>query len=460
MCWRGLIAAGLVYGVWAHGPGRADLTTNRCSARVQVHDCPASPIAPPFETWQTTVLRDVTLIDGAGGPPRPHMTIVITGERITQIAPTSQAPLSDAATVLDVTGQYVIPGLIDSHVHVTNHTRAIEAHLARALQGGVTTVRDMGGDTAWVGELSERVTAEGVASPRIYFAVPVSGVYRLGRPRSLAARPNAFSVVPWLMTVADQTPVRTSARWIKTAGARGVKIYSDLSNQRTRELADAARAEGLKVWGHARIFPGRPSEAVTAGVEVLSHSSMLACEASDEAADPCDHGARLESSAFTRLFALMRERGAILDATLAVLHFLTVANGGDPKQRASAPQFVFGAEATRRAHALGIRIAAGTDLFLLRGASRPSIHDEMELLVTYAGLTPLEAITAATRTGAEILGLERELGVIEVGKLADLVVLTADPAHDIRNTRRISVVLQGGRVFPAETSHGWKLTAR
>lgn len=143
----------------------------------------------------------------------------------------------------------------------------------------------------------------------------------------------------------------------------------------------------------------------------------------------------------------MHERGTVLEPTLAVQRHISIAGGGNPKRAGSVSISDWGTAVTRRAHAFGVRIAAGSDLPLGHSLLAPMIHDEMELLVTSAGLTPHEAITAATRTNAEILGVQGTTGTLEVGKLADVVVLAADPTRDIRNTRCVTHVIKGGHVI-------------
>jgi imidazolonepropionase-like amidohydrolase len=392
------------------------------------------------------VLADVTLIDGNGGAPLPGMTLVLAGDHIADIFPSGQKPLPRDAVVLDLHDRYVIPGLIDSHVHVTRRPDEVTRGLAQLLREGVTAVRDMGGDPAWLADLNETTASPLAPSPRVKFAVVLAGPMPFGRPRRLPTIAGTLAgVLPWLVTFADHTPVRQTATFARTVGAVGIKVYSDIPSTRVRELAGESHRQGLKVWGHTRIFPGKPSDAVNAGVEVLSHSTLLACEVA-QADRSCDYKAKVDSPALDRLFSLMRDQGTILEPTLAVQRDASIAAGANPRHLESTPSYRWGIAVTRRAHALGVRIAAGSDLPLLESLSAPAIHQEMELLVT-AGLTPLEAITAATRTGAEILGESAVRGTLEIGKQADIVVLAADPTRDIRHTRQVSHVIKGGHMI-------------
>jgi imidazolonepropionase-like amidohydrolase len=148
----------------------------------------------------------------------------------------------------------------------------------------------------------------------------------------------------------------------------------------------------------------------------------------------------VDSEAITRLLRLMKDKGTILDETL----FVTSAG----KRGEDDPVWLWSVAATRRAHELGVTLAAGTDSFGQPSADAvANIHKEMQLLVEKCGLTPLEAIAAATSGGAKVLGIERGYGTIQPGKIADLVVLREDPSGDIRKTTGIAAVVKGGVVW-------------
>jgi imidazolonepropionase-like amidohydrolase len=180
---------------------------------------------------------------------------------------------------------------------------------------------------------------------------------------------------------------------------------------------------------------------VAAGVDAVSHASLLAWERPGPLPAFSDRS-RPEPPApdSPRIRALLREmarRRTVLDATLFVL--------ADARPGVAA----WSAAVTRAAWAAGVPVSAGTDSIGVDApGTLPNIHEELRLLVEQAGLTPLEAITAATLNGARAIGVEERLGTIAPGKAADLVVLSADPTADIRNTREIVWVFRGGRRFP------------
>jgi imidazolonepropionase-like amidohydrolase len=203
-----------------------------------------------------------------------------------------------------------------------------------------------------------------------------------------------------------------------------------------RPLVREAHRQHLLVWAHATLFPARPSEVVDAGVDVVSHASLLAWEGTPRLPG-VNERRRVQPPAvddprIQRLLREMARRGTTLDATLFVM--------GDAPPRMQR----WCAEVTRAAWNAGVPISAGTDSIGVDApGTLPNIHEELRLLVQ-AGIPPLAAITAATRNGARAIGIESSRGTIAPGKAADLVVLSADPMADIRHTLNIVLVFRDG----------------
>ena len=418
---------------------------------------------------ETIALADVTVIDGDGGPLKPRMTLIISGDRIVDMFSTGSKKLPSGAQVIDLSNHYVIPGLIDSHYHfmLGMRSKAAEEALRRfAFLGGITTVRDMAGDAIALAELAKLVADRDVPSPRVYFSALMAGPTHLlgdrrvdqishGRPRGEA---------PWARAITSETDIAKAVSEAKASGATGIKIYTDLTPEIVARLTAEAHKQGLKVWSHAALYPGRPSDAVRAGVDVISHSNLAIVEAMDKVPqryagsylllDYNSYG--VESKTVSDLLQLMLERGTFLDPTLLVTARLEKTEPGkifrDPARMAEwSYQF------TMRAHIRKIPIVAGTDVQESPGAREfPNIHTEMELLVAKAGMTPLEAITAATRNGAQVLSISKSFGTIAPGKVADLVVLSADPSTDIRNTTKIVYVIKGGKLHKRDSATAQK----
>jgi imidazolonepropionase-like amidohydrolase len=424
----------------------------------------ANPRTKPNEIL---VLTNVTVIDGNGGRPVPKMTVVISGERIADMFATGKKRIPAGATVMNLTGHYLIPGLIDSHCHfmLGLRNKETEETLHRfAFLGGITTVRDMAGDAIALADLAKTAADGTVECPRVYFSALMAGPTHLlgdrrvdqishGQPRGEA---------PWARAVSPETDIAKVVSEAKATGATGIKIYTDLAPEIVAKITAEAHRQGLKVWSHAAIYPGRPSDAVRAGVDVISHSNLIIAEAMEKVPQQyagsyplLDYNAAgVESKAVSDLLQLMLVKGTFLDPTMVVISQLEKTEKGkifqDPQQMAEW-SYMF----TMRAHIRRIPIVAGTDVQETPATRQfPNIHTELELLVTKAGLTPLEAITAATRNGAQVLGISDSCGTIAPGKVADLVVLIADPSTDIRNTTKIAYVIKGGKVHKREVAVG------
>src|SRR5438876_12088995 len=405
---------------------------------------------PLTKANEILVLTDVTVIDGNGGRPVPNMTVVISGEHIADIFASGKKQLPAGATVMNLRGHYLIPGLIDSHYHFMLGLRSKETEDALhrfAFLGGITTVRDMAGDAIALSELARTAADPTVECPRVYFSALMAGPSHLkgdtrvdqishGRPRGDA---------PWARAITPESDIVKAVSEAKATGATGIKIYTDLTPEIVTKITAEAHKQGLKVWSHAAIYPGRPSDAVGAGVDVISHSNLIVAEGMNEVLQQYKgsyilldyNSVGVELKAISDLLRLMLEKGTFLDPTMVVISQLEKTEKGkifqDPQQMAEW-SYMF----TMRAHIRRIPIVAGTDVQETPTTrSLPNIHTEMELLVTKAGLTPIEAITAATRNGAQVLGISDSYGTIAPGKIADLVVLSADPSADILNTRKI-----------------------
>lgn len=413
----------------------------------------------------TLALTNVTVIDGNGGRPQPNMTILISDGRIDQLFPTGSKKIPVGASVLKLDKHYVIPGLIDSHYHFMIGMRSKEAEesLRRfALMGGITSVRDMAGDAVALSELA-KIAADGeVQSPRVYFSALMAGPSHLlgdrrvdqvsrGKPRGEAA---------WAKAVTADTDIVKAVSDAKATGATGIKLYTDLDPEIVTRIVAEAHRQGLKVWSHASIYPGKPSDAVKAGVDVISHSNLIVPEGmltvpakysgSYQLLDYSSVG--IEAKPISELLQLMLDKGTVLDPNMLVTARLGKTKPGDifkdPARMAHWSNTF-----TLRAHIRRVPIVAGTDVNENPGTRDfPNLHTELELLVDEAGMTPLEAITAATRNGAQILGIADSYGTVGPGKVADLVVLSADPSLDIRNSTKIVYVIKGGVLHKRNTA--------
>jgi cytosine/adenosine deaminase-related metal-dependent hydrolase len=399
------------------------------------------------------VLRNVTVIDGTGAAPRPGMAVVIQGPIIRNIVPDSSLVIPANADVRDLAGRWVMPGLIDAHVHLatnpsTQDTRdRVERRLRNALEGGVIAVRDMAGDGRELAALARDAAVGDIASPLIRYSALFAGPDFFSDPRVQSSSAGVVAgTAPWARAIRDTTDLRQAVAEARGTGAAGIKLYGSLDSASVARIAAEARRQRLGVWAHLALFPARPSDVVTGGAGVVSHAPLLAWEVAEtlpgvSQRQQYDVTLTADHPALRAVLNAMRERNVILEPTLHVFR----DDPGLPDTATERRRSRLAAEFTRAAYRAGVRIAAGTDGIGGEGPNTlPNIHEELALLVA-AGLTPADAIVAATSTNAEVLGISATHGTLAAGKSADLLVLGADPTVSIRNTRTIEMVVQRGR---------------
>lgn len=408
------------------------------------------------------LLTHVGLIDGTGAPLQKDMTIAIEGDRIADVYPAGSKPDPKDAQVRDLGGRYVIPGLIDAHVHIADIEPDIEHYrpfLRALLLGGVTGLRDMAGDDRLLGYLAREANSDALESPDIFYAALMAGPTFFHEDNRVpdASKGVLLGFAPWMQAITAGTDLPLAVAEAKGTGATGLKLYANLPASSVAAITAEAHRQGLRVWTHAAIFPAKPGDAVEAGVDTISHSPYLVWEAAPHVPD--DYGARAQGDfehvppdapRILALFREMKQRGTILDATLSVFKYLVEQRPGSAGRGILPWTYAV----TRLAHEHGVLVDAGTDGFALplKGDdpdlhAMPTVHQEMALLVEHCGFTPVEAIRAATQVGAMALGQSAQRGTLTPGKLADLVVLDADPARDIRNTTRIDFVVKNGKMY-------------
>jgi imidazolonepropionase-like amidohydrolase len=404
-------------------------------------------------------LEYVTVVDGTGAPPLRSRTVVMSEGRITDIFSSGTKPLPPGAERHRLPGMYVVPGLIDAHVHVTTYTTRSgqDSLLALLFQSGVTSVRDMAGDAVALSQLQRAANESGSPWPRIYYSAVMAGpTFMASDPRTIPAShgvPPGPS--PWLRAIYHTTIFGLAVDVAKWTGATAVKLSADLDAGAVSRLTAEAHRQGMKVWAHAAVIPARPGDAVRAGVDVISHADILIAEALSRMPATFAEARLLRQydsvpvtdTSLTRLLREMKASRTMLEPTLLTARLMAARASGDTSRRFMWTIDRWSYDITRRAHDLGIPIVAGTDRMGIPGRdSLALIHDELELLVREAGLSPLEALQSATQNGARAIGIEKDYGTIQIGKVADIVVLRADPLADIRNTRTVVYIIKAGRL--------------
>lgn len=398
-----------------------------------------------------TLYADAIVIDGTGAPAHPHQDILVRGERIVSIAPHGTIAEGATARQVDLAGRYVIPGLIDSHVHLAtppNNVRA-KALLRRNLFGGVTAVRDMADDLRPVGELSREALTGEIPAPDIYYAALMAGPPFFQDKRVLAvsvgARPGT---APWMQSIDDATDLPAAVTLARGTSATAIKIYADLPPRLVKAITAEAHRQNIRVWAHSAVFPTRPADVIAAGPDSVSHVCYLAYQAAPvmlaayEDHTPVNEALlakKGDDPVIAGLYREMLRRGTILDATGSL--FVRPGKG----HRCTGPATI---RLTQQAWRAGVPISTGTDFSLGPDQQWPEVHEELLFLARDVGMPALQVIRSATLIGAEAAGQARDMGSIEPGKLANFVVLTRDPLADIANIRAIEMTVKRGRAYP------------
>ena len=410
-----------------------------CAAEASGADAPAPKIV---------VYLGATLIDGGSADARPNMAIVTRGDRISAVLPASDFHAESGQEIVNLQDRFIIPGLVNAHVHLATlaDPPVAKAYLRRELYSGVTTVRDMAGDVRLLSELKREADFDEIVSPDIYYVAVMAGPEFFIDPRTHdGARGRVAGQVPWMKAITAKTTLPLAVAEARGTGATAIKLYADLSAALVKSITKEAHRQHLLVWAHAAVFPALPNDVVDAGVDVISHACLLGYQITSppllsfEDRRPVDAAKALKpNKEMTALLANIKRHGTILDATLNVYD-------SDPDEK-SCPGGISDYLA-REAYQAGIPISAGTDDDPDWEKVDSVLDDEIALLVEKVGMRPAEALRSATLIGARTVGLEKDIGTLEVGKLANLVVLGRNPLENIANLRSVDFVVKRGLRF-------------
>ena len=388
---------------------------------------------PPIP--ESTLVRNVRIIDGSGGPATDPRDILIEGGRIKQIAPPG-ALSSRGVRVIDAAGRFVMPGLIDLHAHLD-----MPDLLPGWVYFGVTTVRDQGSSMARTVAYADDIAAAILPGPRVAY-----GGFQFYSDY-------AFDAEQWrgIEPESDPDHIKRAVDLAEAFGAQHIKTRTfrrwDIN---ARMIAEAHR-HGMRVTGHcSHLLP-----LVAAGMDAKEHIGMCEPRGDTYMYDDMIQLFRaanigvVPTISYVAFAVRLNERPEWLtqDAELAPFvpareNFGWMLELSAEERKAWRDQEQRMRETTNKLSRAGVTIGTGTDIWQIP----TGIHLELEQLVA-AGLSPTQAIRAGTAGAARILGAENDLGTIEAGKWADLVFLDADPLADIRNTRRIWNVMQYGRLI-------------
>ncbi len=438
-------------------------------------------VPPPNVASSQIYITHVTVIDTVTGKEAKDRTVVISGERISEVRDSEEVRPPTDAKVVDAKGKYLIPGLWDMHTHALFQER-VASMFPMFVGNGVLGIRDMGSpmNLADIDRLRKEVTTGSRLGPRIVAAGPILDGHE--KPE----HPNFIAI-----TTAEQG--REMVRSLKTGGADFVKVYSWLSRDSFLAITDEANKQNIPFAGHVP-FSVSALEASDAGQKSMEHlrGIALACSAREEeirnelvkGGTSVSHaalnhleieeaGASYSGKKAGRVFAHLAKNHTWQVPTFAAdlpdslsfdtrvtsdprLRYIPLSVQGRWNKRAtsvagSSPWGKFHKqrlEMLGAMHRAGVPVLAGTDTSWILPYTYAgfSLHDELALLVR-AGLTPIESLQTATINPARFLGLEKDLGSVEKGKIANLVLLDADPLADIHNTTKISVVFLAGKEF-------------
>lgn len=402
-----------------------------------------------------TVYKGATLIDGTGAAPKPGMSILVKGERIERVWKDGEVmfKLPPDTRVVDVSGQYVLPGLIDSHEHLATPPNRpfAQAQMKRDLYSGITATRDMADDLRSIADLARASRLGEIPGPDIHFAAFMAGPSFFEDPRvaaaSLGFKPGT---APWMKAITPDTDIAEAVTLARGTGAAAIKVYANLPGSEVARITAEAHRQGIPIWAHGAVFPATPKEVLDAKVDVVSHVCMLAYQVSDPIPTQYHRRAAVEEARFGKgghpqiapLLAQMKADGVVLDATVRIYEMMK----GRPTKPYCSTELA--AQLTRQALEAGVVVSAGTDGFSAPEAAFPALYEELELLVEKAGFTPMQALVAATRNGALSVRKDPDFGTVEAGKLANLVFTRQDPSKDIKALRSIVTTVKRGKAYP------------
>jgi Amidohydrolase family len=436
-------------------------------------------------------IKNVTVIDATGASPKPNSVVLINSGRISAIGPMDEITIPGDYKIVDGTGKFLIPGLADMHIHLTGAGEpggSREFLIPLLVANGITTVRDMGGKVEYLKALRAEIDSGKRLGPQIFF----TGPYLDGNPPSFQP-----SIV--VQTAAEGV---SAVDKLKNDGVDFIKVQSRLQPDAYYAIAQESKKQKIRFLGHVpdSITAAAASDAGQASIEHLTgvllgcskrEAELRQCKLVPQAPGQTEEAILTQDRAWTKdlLDSYSQQTASELIGKFAAnqtwqvptfpmlvhLGYVTPETdlGSDPRLKyvpwkvrqfweqgrnaqladRTAADFAQRAEIIRlsleivgKMYASGVPIMAGTDAAAPNVFPGFSLHEDMAYLVK-AGLTPMQALQAATVEPAKFLGRRAQQGTIEIGKRADLVLLTANPLEDIRNTEKIGAVVVNGRLL-------------
>jgi imidazolonepropionase-like amidohydrolase len=407
------------------------------------------------------VIRNASVLDVERGTLQPSMTILISGTRITAVGPDTTVKAPREAAVLDVGGKTVMPGLVDMHTHIGDEDGLLN------IAAGVTTVRDLANDTDELEQRRKRFDEGTLIGPRVV-------------PAGFMDGPGPYAG-PTKVLVATAEEARAAVRKYADLGYIQIKVYSSIKPELVPAIVEESHARGMRVSGH--IPEGMTAEqAVEAGFDEIQHANFLFLNfwagSIGDTRTPARFVAVAERAAtldlgspqVTRFVDLLKARNVVVDPTVNVFENMFLARKGmiDPSYASIAPRlppqvrrgllagglpvpegkdavyresFENALRMVKRLHDAGVTIVPGTDAF-----AGFAYHRELELY-EQAGIPAADIVRLATIGAARVARMDKDIGTIAPGKLADLIVVDGNPADRVGDVRRVRVIVKGGVVY-------------
>ena len=413
-------------------------------------------LVSPLSGQTTTAITNALIIDGFGGTPVENGVLVFRGNQILAVGTSSSVRVPEGATVIDAAGKAVMPGLVDGHIHFMGgwdgqsaDMLGIQNYLRSLLYAGVTRALDLGNVLYFIAQIQQEVNEHRLVGPALHYTGPlISGP---GTPWALLS-----------LVITDTTQVAGYAEMLADGGVEALKIYPGLSPEQRKAVAEEAEKRSLPLIAHIRP-DSEYGDVLRSGIVASAH--MPPHEIPDEDIQYMrDHSiscittlAQYESMTGRRFGDLSFLGHPLIHNTTPPwiledlkAHGERVTANVDSASAVSIDAFLEGLRnTTKRLMQAGVMLVAGTDapypgVFLGEG-----IHRELELLVE-SGLSPLEAISAATRNPAVLMNREGVWGTLTPGALADILIIDGDPSSQISDTRRVDMVIQQGQVVDRE----------
>jgi imidazolonepropionase-like amidohydrolase len=416
----------------------------------------------PGSRASTLAITGATLIDGTGAAPVEDAAVVIHKGRIVAAGPRAKVKIPHGAQIVDAQGKTILPGLWDVHAHL-EQVEWGPIYLA----AGVTTVRDCGNELEFITAVRDAIAQGRGLGPRLLLAGVVDG-----------SGPMAIGVER--VDTPEQARVWTNR--YHAAGFQQMKIYSSVTLENLKAVADEAHHLGMTVTGH--VPQGLTAyQTVPAGEDQINHISYIADIMQPPLPDNATRAERrnaaanldVDSAEAKKALTFLKDHHTVVDPTIALFELFTATTAkppasfepginkipqvlaqqltdvGPPNENSEVGEKIFekSIAIVGALHRSGVPIMAGTD----QAVPGHSLHREIELYVQ-AGFTPMEANQDETHVPARELGLQKETGSVEKGKRADLILINGNPLEDIHNTRNVEYVITNGTMY--HTAELWQ----